>query len=175
MSMRDQLMYKISLYNCHFSQVGDTVNKEGVILQRSQMAAEATSGTELFVILLWYLLVTICTWLDWFSQTILKLGELNNQPFHEFIYFCALIERFNPLKYTKMSTWNTKNKQDNITIILIIDLLLSVTSYWEMQLNRRLNTTHQQEVCDILVDFDHLWTSYSGHRMFLQIWNAYVG
>ena len=27
--MRDQLMYKISLCNCHFSQLGHTVNKEG--------------------------------------------------------------------------------------------------------------------------------------------------
>ena len=98
-------------------------------------------------------------------------GELNNQPFHEFMYFCALIKRFNPLN-TKIRVLEIqKNKQDNITM----DLLLSVTnSYWEMQLNRRLNTTHQQEVCDILVDFDHLWTSYSGHRMFLQIWYAYV-
>jgi len=52
MSVRDQLMYKISLYNCHFSQLGHTVNKEGVILQRSQMAAEATSVTELSVMVL---------------------------------------------------------------------------------------------------------------------------
>lgn len=57
MSVRDQLMYKISLCNCHFSQLGHTVNKEGVILQRSQMAAEATSATELSVVR--YLLVAI--------------------------------------------------------------------------------------------------------------------